>query len=161
LDKTPAQAGVFRFVPGFVLQSPMVSSALGELRKMLLGVTVRAKQNALGQFFANFASAAIGKRTHVQFEPLLRTIDVVPRQRCVISIVPAASATTAGLLYQFEFSARTPCLLRDVILMAVICIGVLAPSRTILALSAAKQFSTNAAKVRSGHIMRKIIIRNG
>jgi hypothetical protein len=115
---------------------------------MLLGVAIRAEQNALAHLASELGLAPGAQRAHVQFEPFPRTFDVMPRQRGMIAVLAAATAAAAQFRDQPEFSGHAPGVLRTIVLVAMIRVAVLAPARAVFSLLAGKLLSADETCVR-------------
>lgn len=97
---------------------------------MQLRVTVGTNEHALRRFLMRFRGAAVGERAQVNFKALGCRVDVMERECCVIRAISAYLAAPTALAQEQELSCAAASLLRDVALMAMVRVRVLAGART-------------------------------
>ena len=103
---------------------------------MCLCMAVCAQQTALGDFGGQNITTPVRHGTQVQLEALLRWVEMMPSQGCVVLAIAATLTAPAASGDKRKFPAQSPRLLAEVVLMTVVGIAVLALKAAELALPA-------------------------
>ena len=129
-----------------------------ELRKVLLGMTVGAEQDALGRLRVDFGIASVRQRAHVHLKSLRSAVAMMPSQGCAVFVVAASETAAPELRHQRQLAPQAARLLGCVALMVVVRVPVFAASRTVFPLSSGKRAATNETAQFGSH-MQVIISR--
>jgi hypothetical protein len=98
-------------------------------------MAIGTEKPAFSHLLPQYRITSIGHGPQVKLKEFLRRIQVVPGQSRIILSVSTSFAAPAPFCNQIQFAALPSGLLADIVLVAVIGVGILADPAAILALT--------------------------